>query len=340
MNEASPAAAEKKDGCTGLIGLAVMLFGALFLTLGIGVVVGELRRSTWDEVPCVVERFEIRDDPEADEPFAPEVVYRYDYGDRTFTGARLRWGGDRVQAYEDLAAVREELRAAEATTCRVNPEAPEESVLLISGGDLGVGALIAVVGGVIVTAGFFVWRSTRSRTAAAVTERRGDAGVKFWLPWFFGGFAAIGLVMLFGFSLPMARDVIDMRGWEEVPAESLWSRLREVESDDGTTYRVDVFYRYEFDGREYRSNRWDAAGGSSSGSKSKREIVKAHRKGTDFRCFVDPDKPWRAVVHREPGWGVLFAIHLPHPQPTPPTQPSPTRGEGSGWRGAGSCPCA
>ena len=79
-------------------------------------------------------------------------------------------------------------------------------------------------------------------------------------------------------------------------------------SDDGTTYSVDVFYRYEVDGIRHASNRWRLMGGSSSGRKGKQEVVNAHPPGTAITCYVDPDRPWRAIVRRELGWWTLFGL--------------------------------
>jgi hypothetical protein len=71
---------------------------------------------------------------------------------------------------------------------------------------------------------------------------------------------------------------------------------------------VDLFYRYWFEGKDYHANRYNLTGGSSSGRSGKEAVVRDHPPGSVLPVFVDPDKPWRAVVKRNAGWGALFAL--------------------------------
>jgi len=61
---------------------------------------------------------------------------------------------------------------------------------------------------------------------------------------------------------------------------------------------VNVFYRYTFNGREFKANRYNFMGGSSSGYDSKRAIVNRLPPGTETVCYVNPAEPTQAVLER------------------------------------------
>jgi hypothetical protein len=71
---------------------------------------------------------------------------------------------------------------------------------------------------------------------------------------------------------------------------------------------VDIFYQYEYEGRQYRSNSSGLMSGSSSGRSGKLEKVKANPPGKEITCYVNPEKPWQALLEREIGWWALFAL--------------------------------
>jgi hypothetical protein len=90
------------------------------------------------------------------------------------------------------------------------------------------------------------------------------------------------------------------KGWIETPCKVIWSHVRSHQSDDGTTYSVDIFYEYQFDGETHRSNNYGFFGGSSSGHAGKKEVVDQYPRGSDQVCFVNPNLPEEAVL--KPGW--------------------------------------
>jgi hypothetical protein len=125
---------------------------------------------------------------------------------------------------------------------------------------------------------------------------------------FFGIFAIAGLGVTFGVVMPGAMRYFSARSWVETPATVIWSRVKSHSGDDGTTYSADLFYRYEFQGREYRSNNYGLMSGSSSGRDAKQEIVDSFPPGSTLTCYVHPQKPWQAIVNRNPGASALFAL--------------------------------
>jgi hypothetical protein len=107
--------------------------------------------------------------------------------------------------------------------------------------------------------------------------------------------------------MPISRAAA-AKHWPEVECQIIWSRVDSHSSDDGTTYSVNIFYEYVFEGQTYRSNRYGYIGGSSSGSSKKRDIVRKYPKGSTQLCWVNPKDPLYAVLKRELGWGVLLGL--------------------------------
>jgi hypothetical protein len=293
-------------------------FSSIFVCVGIGLTWNALVARSWDRVPCVIERFEIIAAVDHDPPFRADLRYRYEIDGHAHEGTRLWKDKEGSDDYEDLAEVREryamgpegwrEAISGVPAECRVKPGVPETSVLLPTGMGGVVGGLVfAVFGGFFVLIGVAMLVGGKSAAKPAPVSQRGTenlgAAVVAFL--FFGG---AGLAMLLGLVLPKTLEWLAMGSWRETEAEVIWSRVRSRSSSDGTTYAVDLFYRYQVDGREYRSNRYDLVGGSSSGSRGKHEVVRAHPPGSRLTVRVDPQRPWRAVVERSPGWMALLGL--------------------------------
>ncbi|MCW1922376.1 DUF3592 domain-containing protein [Luteolibacter arcticus] len=310
---------ESSIGCAGrFFGICWTAFSSIFLCFGLWMTWGALEAWKWESVPCVIDRFEIVADQKKDPAFRADLAYRYKVDGREYTGTRL-WKEDKgSDKYEELAKVREQLAQGPEgslanltnvqTECRVKPGEPETSALMPSGsGQIWGGLIFAAFGGFFVLIGIGLIFGGTGKSAKTVSKKGGTenffAAVMAFL--FFG---CAGLGLLFGLIIPKAAEWVAMRGWQETEAEVIWSRVRSKSDSDGTTYAVDLFYRYQVDGREYRSNRYDLLGGSSSGSKGKHEVTRAHPPESKLTVFVDPDEPWRAVVKRSAGWWGLFAL--------------------------------
>ncbi len=303
-----------------MFGLIWTAFSSIFVVVGLGIAWKGMRVGGWDKVPCEIERFEIRAEMTKDPVFTPDLVFRYEIDGRRYEGTRLWPNKKGSDDYEDLAEIREALaqgpegpRASPAgtvTECRVNPADPAEATLRGKGfADLLGGLAFAGFGGffVLIGIGLLVGgiRKTGPRMKSAGSSREAPPFVGLIAFLFFG---VAGLAMLGGLVLPKALEWASMRGWQPTPAEVIWSRVRSNSSSDGTTYAVDLFYRYEVGGKEYRANRYNVLGGSSSGHSGKQAVVHAHPPESRLEVFVDPAKPWRAVVKRDLGWGALFAL--------------------------------
>ena len=303
-----------------IFGVAWTLFSSVFVCVGLGVTWKGVSQSAWEKVPCVIERFEILADQKKNPVFEVDLKFRYEWAGQTFTGSDLRPGvrGDDDE-YEKLSEVREKLLLEAQrdkpeglrTECRVDPKHPENASLLPPSGAGWFGLIFVAFGGGFMLIGISIIRAAiKSRSQKVLSDLASPANpVSQILPVFFSLFALAGLGVTCALVVPGAIRYFKAKSWVETPATIIWSRVKSHSGgDDGTTYSADLFYRYQFKGREYRSNNYNLSGGSSSGRDSKQEIVDSHPSKSALTCYVNPEKPWQAIVHRDPGNSAFFVL--------------------------------
>lgn len=125
---------------------------------------------------------------------------------------------------------------------------------------------------------------------------------------FFGVFLAAGLGFLTPiFILPVARmaGAID---WQPATCEIIEARLYTSSDSDGSTYRVDVNYRYEFGGRSYAGDRYRFMRMTTSGRDSKASAVARLNRERRVPCWVNPENPAESVIERGPSNEMWFAL--------------------------------
>ena len=307
---------KKSSGGCGLIGFAVIwtLFSSVFLFFGLKSLYQGLSHSQWPEVPCEVSYFSIQDsNPHTDPPFQPKVRYQYNWENTSYTSETVWLNKEGVDDYEDLSELVEQERNGNLTTCYINPDAPSESVLLNDNSNIWVSIIPTLLGGLFMAIGIgliFLGRSEGKKKSPSLSSksRKKEKKANVILIPFFSLFALIGFGILIFLILPTANKYFASKNWHETPAKVIWSTVRSHESSDSTTYSVDIFYSYEFNSKSYRSNTGKCISGSSSGSSPKQEEVKAHPKGKEFVCYVNPEKPWQAVRDRSLSWGILLTL--------------------------------
>ncbi|HEX2642558.1 MAG TPA: DUF3592 domain-containing protein [Thermoanaerobaculia bacterium] len=142
-----------------------------------------------------------------------------------------------------------------------------------------------------------------------LSERPGGGGSAIGcLALFFLVFFLAGAAALYFMVLRPARGLLASRSWVETPCQVEASRVGESSSSDGTTYRVEVDYAYSFQGREYRSSRYDFLDFYSSGYDGKAAVVARYPPGTRTLCYVNPEAPAEAVINRGLSWGWLAGL--------------------------------
>lgn len=312
-----------------IFGTIWTLFSGIFVVVGLYAMYDGGSKSAWTKVPCVIEKCEILDNPAEDKPFAMDVAFRYVVDGREYTGTRWQAQDARHEDYHKLAAECAEVLAGDGTlsraerepVCRVNPKDPADAVLTVSGESIIGGLVFTIFGGcfvliglgMLVTAvkGIIAKRASDNGRASLTEEKSGADEPGLILYPFFGLFAIAGLGILFGVIFPSWQKYFAAKSWFEVPAEVIWSKVTSHSGDDSTTYSCDIFYRYDFEGKKYKSDKGSFFDGSSGGRDAKEKLANAHPKGKSITVFVNPEKPWQAVRERDMGaqaWFTLFPL--------------------------------
>ena len=83
-------------------------------------------------------------------------------------------------------------------------------------------------------------------------------------------------------------------GWQEVSCTVKSSKLHR----EGNDYLFNVVYSYDFDGKEYTSNKYTFLPLKSSSGEDFSDLLKTFSKGKETVCYVNPSYPAVAVINR------------------------------------------
>lgn len=311
------------------IGLIPKLFLTLFLlffgVFGLGFIAffaytisGEIATLSWNQVPCRIESSSVLTPSHSNgDHYQFKVSYSYDAGGRRRQGAVLSKSYRHSDSYKKAAAHLKKFSAGAKTTCLVNPDNPNDSVLISDVPWVGVPFMIIPLIFMVIGFGgvFMVWRGGAGRDGEGGEPRsppstRESEGflVRWGLAVFFSFFLVLGGAGTIAMLVIPVQTLIKAQDWEETPCRVISSRVAKHSGSEQTTYSVDIVYSYQVNGKTYRSDRYAASGGSSSGYDSKREVVSRYPKGGDAICFVNPDNPEEAILNRDFQLVMLFGL--------------------------------
>ena len=113
----------------------------------------------------------------------------------------------------------------------------------------------------------------------------------------FGAFLLMGLVVTWAIASGPVRRINQARNWPSVPCTVLSSEVKR-HSGEGTGYSILITYEYRYNGQRYTSDRYSFFTGSSIGRSGKAKVVAALPPGRTTVCYVNPNDPGDAVLHR------------------------------------------
>jgi hypothetical protein len=302
------------------LGLGGRILGSLFFLVFFGmgslfcVFIGRefylnLQTRGWTPTECVIVESRVEENRKSSEnPYGFAVRYEYQWQGRTYSSTQ--WSRQRTHFDDYSKAQRLASKYALDTkaTCLVDPRNPESAVLEKPTLWIGLVVLFPLIFVGIGLIGIVaMWRSSEAKekpeerilSNRPALSARGTKLGRVGGAVFFSFFFLIGSVVFFLFFVRPALSVLSARNWPATPCQVVSSDVqRHRGSKGGTTYRVDVLYSYEVNGREFRSNRYAFMGGSSSGYKGKAAIVARYPAGAKAVCFVNPSDPTEAVLER------------------------------------------
>jgi hypothetical protein len=283
----------------GTLFFAVFLgMGLVFVGLICSQVVRDARTYTWPKVQCVILESGVQDNHGSKSPYRVHAKFSYEWQGRTYTSAKIALQSRTFSDYSEAQRTADKFPADSKSTCYVDPKAPSEAILMR--GNLAFAFMIflplifVVVGG----GGMYAmwWRPTNPPKPAPLVIK--PKAVAAGSVAFFGIFAVVGAVFFYFVTIRPGLKILDARDWNAVACTVVSSRVQSHSSDDGTTYSVDILYAYEVNGREFRANRYNFMGGSSSGYDGKAQIVAQYPPGAKSICYVNPEDANDAVLLR------------------------------------------
>jgi Protein of unknown function (DUF3592) len=260
------------------------------------------RMYAWDPAECLILESGVDEHPEAaeaSEAYRFKVLYTYSVRGARYTSERYQPG---YTGSSDLGAARrlaDHYPRGSRATCYVDPAKPAAAMLrqpsLWFGFFIFLPLIFIAVGGGGI---FALWKPTGEPMAPRLQRAMQNANPKGCMAAFFSVFLLAGAGFSLFFIQP-ALKVLKAKSWQPTPCTVLSSQVRTHSGDDGSTYSVDVLYTYAFNGREYKSNRYQFLGGSSGGYAEKERIVRRLPPLTRTVCFVNPEEPAEAVMIRD-----------------------------------------
>lgn len=265
---------------------------------------------SWTPTPCRILTSRIAVDPDRNTPFTLTITYRYTVGGGVHDGDRWTLKPDRSDDYTELQRIADAYPRGGDRTCYVNPADASQAVLRQASLTGGFAILFPLPFLAVGLAGlWFTWRR-RKPDSTPLSRSEQQQKLARAAPMIFGLiFTLLGAAFLIPFFiLPMQRSLAAKR-WVRTPCVIEYSRVRRHTGDKGgSTYSVDVLYRYRFKGKTYHSNRYSFLTGSSSGRGAKQHVVDSYRPRQRARCWVNPDDPYQAVLTRKMTSDIYFGL--------------------------------
>ena len=325
---------------TGCGGIIAVLFFAVFLLMGLffeGMVARDflrtLRTYGWSRTDCEIVSSAVRDTDEEGRPagdYGFEVEYRYRFRGGRYTSRQFMLENKSFSDYGEAQRLVRRYAAGAPSVCYVNPRSPDQAILQRSSLWSGLVLLFPLLfvgiggGGIWFTARAALRRGREAGGASvpsAPLSEKATAGQGRRLAGLFCGvFLAVGLAVFYIMTLRPLFHILAARAWQETPCEVVSSEVRSHSSDDGTTYRVNILYRYVVDDHEYRANRYQFMGGSTSGYEGKAKIVRRHPPGTKTGLLCQPSRSHRCGAGTRTDGGSVVRAH-----------PTGVCGGGCGW---------
>lgn len=150
--------------------------------------------------------------------------------------------------------------------------------------------------------------ATPSPAASSEAEKKTARTGKTALILFGTVFALAGLFLLKPLCINPLQSIHAAKTWSTVQATVIESRVKEHSGSDDTTYSVYIAYRYDMNGTAYTGDRYNFFNWSSSGYRSKAEVVRQYPPGTTFPVYVNPANPVESVIDREPSLLLLLGL--------------------------------
>jgi hypothetical protein len=258
----------------------------------------------WQKHTCSVDGSEFDKEP-ANTP-SLLVKVRYEFDGRQYN-ATCRLTDDSQQHLQRQSQLF--LRPGDKVVCRINPDHPEEIMLdkEYTPFEISLIMSVTITGISFITGLVMLWMTwTRKNRRSA----RFRFLVRKAVVLIFSGIVVIasGTATIFG--LTDAFRMMRTLGWTQSDATIKASDASEVREGELWTYKYNLRYSYNFDGKQYEGNRWSLFDADVSTQRKMREALNLLMPGQVVPCYVNSSSPEQAVLNRR-AWSFLGLLLVP-----------------------------
>ncbi|MHC4996972.1 MAG: DUF3592 domain-containing protein, partial [Planctomycetota bacterium] len=145
----------------------------------------------------------------------------------------------------------------------------------------------------------------RFKSSSSGSEPAGRIG-KLFISLFFLFFAAMGTFFMYMIGAEVLKTA-QTYAWSATPCVIRASAVADTD-DDEDPYAFTVTYDYTFDGRPFTSSAFRRDDKRFSVYSDVQALIDRYPPGAEAECFVNPDAPAEAVLHRGGLWFGLFML--------------------------------
>lgn len=241
-----------------------------------------------------------------------DVEYRYEIDATAYTSRQYRLNDSGSADFEPIQRLMLKYPAESPAICYVNSSNPTEAILelpkLAKRVVLIVPIVFSGVGVVLLLTIWFFPKFTASTAQSPLSVPAASGVPRVVACGFFAIFLVVGTIVTYFFTGPLFVQSVQSSSWFKVPATVVLGRVVKVSDGDGTTFRADLLYQYDLNGKTYLSNRRETVVGSSSGAGAKQQFISKHPPGRQIDAYVNPRDPVVAVL--EPGFTAMSLMML------------------------------
>ncbi len=294
-----------------IFGLIFAGFGAVFILLATSTFSNKEDISKWPQANAVIKQGKVGYPKGLEEDYRYDLKYEFVYNKKKHIGTKIHSNGSGGDL-DDIRFYQSKYPAGAKVKCYVNVKNPAKSVLVASRESKWVMLPFMLIPGIFVLVGIgqviSVWRGGKETISpnASSTSQTTKLEQRLGLALFFSIFATVGTLIFYFLCVKTMVKLNDSESWVKVPCEIINSRVKSHSDSDGTTFSVDILYRYKYKGTNRTCDDYSFNSTSSSGYDGKAAIAHSYPRGKKSQCFVNPVNPEEAVLVREGGTGMLL----------------------------------
>ncbi|MBS0286958.1 MAG: DUF3592 domain-containing protein [Proteobacteria bacterium] len=121
----------------------------------------------------------------------------------------------------------------------------------------------------------------------------------------------VGLFSAYHLTYLTLAKMSDAKKWAQVTCEVISSQVLTSTSHgshSSTTYKAQINYRYEYEGKSYTNNTYHFQEYYTSAYNHEYQLTREYPPGRKFSCFVNPQNPREAVIDPKPGFYLIICL--------------------------------